>query len=1017
MKFTDIFIRRPVLATVVSLLILLLGLKSFFNLDLRQYPKIETAVITVTTVYPGASAQLMQGFVTQPLQTAISSADGIDYITSSSSQSISTITAKLRMNFDSSVAFTDIMAKVNSVSNQLPKGAQSPTIVKGTGRSIGLLITNYSSDKLNTSQIYDYILRVVQPKLQSVPGVSSADVFGSNPFAMRVWLKPGKMAALKVTADDINAALIANSYLSAAGQLKGLYTITNLNAHTDLHTVDEFKNLVVRQNQGKLVRMRDVADVELGSESYSSSVSYNGHKGVFVSINALPNANPLTVIKDIRAALPEIERALPPSLSQSLVYDSTKFISSSINDVIKTLLEAAVIVILVIFLFLGSLRSVLIPMVTIPLSLIGVCFVMYTLGYSVNLMTLLAMVLAIGLVVDDAIVVLENIHRHIEEGMSPLEASLVGAREIAVPVITMTITLAAVYAPIGLMGGLTGALFKEFAFTLAASVFVSGIVALTLSPMMCSKILVPTEKAEQNFAHKIDAIFSKWQQRYQDLLLKVLKQKKVVSVFGSVVFLSVFFLFALTPNELAPQEDQGFLFSVTMAPPYANVNYLQKYTDEINNVFSKYPEHEGHFIINGTGTEHDGFAGMIFKPWSERSRKAKDVQPLLQADLDQISGIKAFIFPLPDLPTGSDGMPVQFVLRTTADYQTLYRVANELQERAKKSGLFIVVLNDLAFETPQLEMDIDKAKAAQMNISMEQIGNTLSTLLGGNYINRFSIEGRSYKIITQLPDKARYNPSDLEKVYIRTGNGTLVPLANFVTFKTTSQPGTLNQFQQLNSAKLQAVMMPNQTPGTGLAFLEKTAKEILPKNVSYDYAGDSRALKQEGNSLLYTFGFALIAIFLVLAAQFESFRDPLVIMVSVPMAICGALIPLNLGFATINIYTQIGLVTLIGLITKHGILMVEFANKQQEEEGLDKFNAIAKAAVVRLRPILMTTAAMVVGVIPLVIASGAGAASRHDIGLVIAMGLSIGTLFTLFVVPTMYTIISKEKKHKDVNHG
>jgi hydrophobe/amphiphile efflux-1 (HAE1) family protein len=1010
MKFTDIFIKRPVLATVVSLLILLLGLKSFFNLDLRQYPKIETAVITVTTVYPGASAQLMQGFVTQPLQTAISSADGIDYLTSTSSQGISTITAKLRMNFDSSIAFTDIMAKVNSVSNQLPQGAQSPVIVKGTGRSIGLLIANYSSEKMNTSQIYDYILRVVQPKLQSVPGVSSADVFGSNPFAMRIWLKPDKMAALKVTADDINAALISNSYLSAAGQLKGLYTIINLNAHTDLHTVDEFKQLVVRQNKGKLIRMRDVAEVELGSESYSSSVTYNGQKGVFVSINALPNANPLTVIKDIRIALPEIEKALPPSLKQALVYDSTKFISSSINDVIKTLLEAAVIVIMVIFLFLGSLRSVLIPMVTIPLSLVGVCFIMFALGYSINLMTLLAMVLAIGLVVDDAIVVLENIHRHIEQGKSPLDAALIGAREIAVPVITMTVTLAAVYAPIGLMGGLTGALFKEFAFTLAASVFVSGIVALTLSPMMCSKILVHTPKDEKNFANWIDVQFSKVQQKYELYLGKVLNQKKVVVVFGSVIFISVFFLFILTPKELAPQEDQGFLFSVTNAPPYANVHYLEKFTNQINSVFSKYPEHDGHFIINGAGNENSGFAGIIFKPWDERKKTPKEIQPLLQEDLNQIAGIKAFIFPMPDLPTGSDGMPVQFVLRSTVDYKTLYKYANELQERAKKSGLFIVTLSDLAFETPQLEISIDKSKAAQMNISMQQIGNTLSTMLGGNYINRFSIDGRSYKVITELPDKARYNPSDLEKVYIRTSAGTLVPLSNFVSFQMTSQPGSLNQFQQLNSAKIQAVMMPNQTAATGLDFLEKTAKEILPKNISYDFAGDSRALKQEGNTLVYTFGFALIAIFLVLAAQFESFRDPLVIMISVPMAICGALIPLNLGFATINIYTQIGLVTLIGLITKHGILMVEFANKLREEQGVDKLAAIEKAASVRLRPILMTTAAMVVGVVPLVIASGAGAASRHDIGLVIAMGLTIGTLFTLFVIPTMYTIISGERK-------
>ena len=1009
MKFTDLFIKRPVLATVVSLFLFMLGLKSIFSLDVRQYPRVENTVITIKTAYPGASAELIQGFITQPLQTAIAAADGIDTLTSSSSQNISTISAKLRLNFDSSTAFADVLAKVNSVTNQLPQGAQLPVITKTTGSSVALLYVNYASLKLNSSQIYDYLLRVVQPKLQSVDGVSSADILGGNPFALRVWLKPIRMAALNVTTEDINAALISNNYLSAAGQLKGLYTVININARTDLHTVEEFQNLVVRQNKGKWIHLRDVANVELGSENYSSYVSFNGQRGVFIAVNALPSANPLTVIKAIRKELPNVAIGLPPSLTQTIVYDATQFISASINDVIITLIESTFIVIFVIFLFLGSLRSVFIPIITIPVSLVGVAFAMYLLGYSINLLTLLAMVLAIGLVVDDAIVVVENIHRHMEEGQSPLDAALMGAREIAAPVITMTLTLAAVFAPIGLMGGLTGALFKEFALTLAASVFVSGIVALTLSPMMCSKILRP-DNNKKSFTHIVDEKFSQLQKSYGKKLKSVLNHKSVVLVFGSVVFISVYFLFATTSKELAPQEDQGFLFAINTGPSYANVNYMEKFGKEIDRIFDKFPnEQKAHFVINGAGNENTGFAGIILKPWSERKRKAKVIQPLIQNELNNIAGIKSFLISLPDLPTGSNGMPIQFVIKSTSDYKTLYHASQEILNKAKKSGLFIVATTDLDFDTPELNIKVDSAKASEMNISMQQIGNTLSTLLGGGYINRFSMDGRSYKVIPQLPNKSRDNPSDLNKSYLRTSSGKLVPLANFIQYSSDSQPVALNQFQQLNSATISGVMMPGQTQEACLNFLKKTAEEVLPRSMAIDYSGDSRVFVNEGNSLLYTFLFALIVIFLVLAAQFESFRDPLVIMVSVPMAICGALIPMNIGLATLNIYTEIGLVTLIGLITKHGILMVEFANQLRRTKHLDIETAIQEAAATRLRPILMTTAAMVLGVFPLILASGAGAMSRHDLGLVIASGLTIGTLFTLFVVPTIYTFVTSKK--------
>ncbi len=1018
MKFTDIFIQRPVLATVVSLLIFIIGLKSVFNLDVRQYPKVENTVVTVTTTYPGANAQLMQGFITQPLQTSIASADGIDYINSSSSQGVSTIQAHLKLNFNSATAFADILAKVNAVSGQLPREANSPVITKTTGSSIALLYISYSSDKISSQQIYDVLTRIVQPNIQSVSGVASADILGGNPFAMRIWLQPDKMAALNITADDVNKALTSNSYLSAAGQLKGQYTITNIKAETDLHSVEEFNNLVIKETKGKLIRMRNVAEVELGSENYSSSVTFNGKKGVFIGVNSVPTANPLTVVQDVRKVLPDILKSLPPSLNQVVVYDSTEFISASIKDVIKTLGEATIIVIIVIFLFLGSLRSVIIPIVTIPLSLVGVCSIMFLLGYTINLLTLLSMVLAIGLVVDDAIVVLENIQRHLEEGKSAFDSALLGAKEIALPVITMTITLSAVYAPIGLMGGLTGALFKEFALTLAASVIVSGVIALTLSPMMCSKIL-KTEDTSKGFAHWIDVKFTELQNFYEKKLKSVLNFRPVVLIFGGVVLVSVFFLFILTPKQLAPQEDQGFLLTIATAPKYANIRYLEKYTEQINNIFSKYPERAAHFIANGRGSETDAFSGFVFKPWSDRNRSATELQTIIQNDLNEISGIKAFIFSLPDLPTGSSGFPVQMVLKSTDNYTNIYLVMEELKALAKKSGLFIVVDSDLSFETPQLNIEIDKSKAADVNISMQQIGQQLSTFLGGNYTNLFSMDGRSYKIIPQLADNDRYNPSDLKKTYIKSNSGAFVPLSNFINFNISSEPNSLNQFQQLNSATFSAVMMPGQTSSTGLAFLKKEANRIMPYGMSYDFSGDSRTEQQEGNALILTFGFALVIIFLVLSAQFESFRDPLIIMISVPMAICGALIPLNLGFATINIYTEIGLITLIGLITKHGILMVEFANQLRHENNYDIRKAIEKAASIRLRPILMTTAAMVLAVIPLIIASGAGAASRHDIGIVIASGLTIGTLFTLFVVPTMYTYLAKPnlhlKKHKKEN--
>ncbi|QGO22032.1 Efflux pump membrane transporter BepE [Piscirickettsia salmonis] len=1010
MKFTDIFVRRPVLASVVSIMILILGLRALFELQVRQYPKIENTVITVTTTYSGASASLIQGFITSPIEKAVASVDGIDYISAQSVTSTSTISIYLKPNVNADAAFTQVMSQVNSVQNQLPQDADQPVIAKQKSDSVALLYISYSSNELTSPQIYDYLSRVIQPKLQTVQGVGSASILGGNPFAMRVWLNPIRMAALHVTASDVSSALTANNYQTAAGQTKGVFSVYNISAKTDINTVKDFKNIVVKGDGDTLIHLEDIAKVELGSEDYSSSVIFNGKRGVFMAIQSTASANPLSVIKDVRKVLPELTKDLPPSLKQNVVYDATHYINASIQEVIKTIIEATAIVIVVIFLFLGSLRSVVIPVITIPLSLIGVCSLMLIFGYSINLLTLFAMVLAIGLVVDDAIIVVENVHRHIEEGKQPFDAALIGAREIASPVIAMTITLAAVYAPIAFVGGITGALFKEFALTLAAAVIVSGVIALTLSPMMCSKLLV-ADNANGGLAHWLDRQFLRLQQRYERILHHTLEHRPVVLTFGLIILVGIFGMLKMTQKQLAPHEDQGFLITFASAPKYANINYVEKYSEEFAKIYKSFPAIADYFIINTTGAgtfPSQVTSGAVLKPWRDRSMTTMQLQPLLQHKLNQITGLQAQAIQMPALP-GPDGMPIQFVLTSTADYSVLNNVMTKFKAAADKSGLFLFSSSDLKFNKPKLNIAIDRAKAAQMGITMQQIGSTLSTLLSGGKVNYFSLDGRSYKVIPQLADNERLTPQQLNNNYIKTAAGALIPLSTLITLSTSIEPGTLNQFQQLNSATLSAVAMPGHTDTEALNFLKAQATKLMPKGMSYNFSGQSRTLVQEGNALIYTFFFALIMIFLVLAAQFESFRDPFIIMFTVPMAIFGAAIPMAFGWTSLNIYTEIGLVTLIGLITKHGILMVQFANDLQEQEGRDIRSAIEHAAGMRLRPILMTTAAMVVGVLPLIIASGAGAVSRHDLGLVIAMGLLIGTLFTLFVIPTMYTYLTKQR--------
>ncbi len=1006
-KLTDIFVRRPVLAIVVSLLIFIFGIRAVNELQVRQYPKMENTVITITTIYPGASAQLIKGFVTTPLEKQIASADGIDYMTSISDDNVSTITCYIKLNYDSNAAFTDIMSKVSAVRGELPSNAKDPVLTKDTGQTTDLMYISFSSDKMTPEQITDYIVRAVQPKLQTVSGVSRASILGGKTFAMRIWLNTPRMAALGVTPTDIAQALQNNNFQSAAGKTQGEYVATPIDAATGLENVQGFKNIIIKATNNKIVRLQDVAKVELGSQSYDSSVYFNGKPSIFIGVSSTPLANPLTVISDVRKLLPEIIKSYPPNLSSKVVYDATIYIKASIKEVMVTIVEASVIVILVIFLFLGSLRTVIIPIVTIPLSLIGVLGLMLVLGYSINVLTLLALVLAIGMVVDDAIVVVENVYRHIEEGIAPFQAALVGAREIAVPIISMTITLAAVYAPIGLMGGLTGALFKEFAFTLASSVVLSGIIALTLSPMMCAKLLT-IDIGKSPLVHYIDTKFDKLKNYYQSRLHSVLNFRPVTLVFAGIVLLSCVFLYSTSQKELAPEEDQGALFVSVTAPQYANLNYLEKFTNPMNQIYSGIPATSDFFTINGAGTVTSAISGLILKPWDQRTQTQRQVNTSLQQQLrNNIAGVRSLVYPLPSLPVGGSPLPIQFVVNTIEPFEILYPYTLQLLQAAQKSGLFLIITNTLSYDKPQIHLNIDRDKAAQMGVNMANIGNALSIALGGRAINSFNMQGRSYDVIPQVGQEFRFNPDVVKQIYISTSSGKLVPLSTFVTMSTSTQPNNLSAFQQLNSATLNGMLMPGHTIAEGLSFLQTQANKIFPKTIRYDYAGQSRQYIQEGSALVYTFMFSLIIIYLVLAAQFESFRDPFIILISVPLSICGALIPINMGFATINIYTQIGLITLIGLITKHGILMVEFANQLQREEGVSIREAIERAASIRLRPILMTTAAMVVGVIPLLIATGAGATGRFAIGIVIAAGMLIGTIFTLFVVPTIYTFLAR----------
>ncbi|MFN3713629.1 MAG: efflux RND transporter permease subunit [Alcanivoracaceae bacterium] len=1030
MNFTEIFIRKPVLATVVSLVILLLGLRAAFELNVRQYPQLQNAVVTVTTVYIGADANLIQGFITTPLEQEVASADGIDYLVSTSVQGVSVIQAYIRLDYDPNQALTQIVAKVNKMRSQLPQESEAPTVELAVGSTIAAMYLSFSSDVLDNNQITDYLVRVVQPKLTTVAGVQRAQILGDRTFAMRIWLQPDRMAALGITPSDVYGALQRNNVLSAVGSTKGSMIGIDLTAATDLNNADDFRRLVVRATDDAIVRLADVAEVELGSESYATSVTFNGRMATFMGIEVAPDANALDVIRDVRVVLEdEIFPQLPQGLVGDIPYDSTGYIQDSINEVIKTIIEAVLIVIVVIYAFLGSMRSVLIPMVAVPLSLIGAMFLMLLMGFSINLLTLLAMVLAIGIVVDDAIIVLENIHRHIEEGMEPVDAAVQGARELAWPVVAMTTTLVAVYLPIGFLGGLTGTLFVEFAFSLAGAVLLSGIIALTLSPMMCAKILKSHAHGEAKGRAEqfLDDKFETLRLAYQRKLHGALDEKQVIIAFGAIVLVSCYFLFLATPQELEPQEDQGFILAIAQGDPTMTLDYLEKYTRQMNRIAENKDEVENLFLLNGLGgagaATNSAFAGFVLNSWNERDRSTIAMQQDIEGELQKIAGLQMFSFVPPSLPSAGGGPPVQFVIGSTDSFENLLELSDQILTRAYQSRKFIFVDKDLKIDKPRVEVLIDREKAATLGISMQQIGAELGAMLSGGFANRFSLENRSYKVIPQVQRSDRLTPAQLEQYYIRTGAGELIPLATLVSLRETVEPQQLKRFQQLNAVTLQGVPRPGVSLGEALDVLDQAAKDILPPGYSVDYAGQARQLKTEGSGLVLSFFFALVIIYLVLAAQFESWRDPLIMLVTVPMSVCGALLAINVvaiinGFlqmagaeafpgASMNIYTQVGLVTLIGVISKHGILIVEFANKLQEQ-GMSRRQAIEEASSIRLRPVLMTTAALVLAMIPLLIATGPGNGARFAMGLVVSTGMTIGTAFTLFVVPAVYMYIGRD---------
>ncbi|MDT8438058.1 MAG: efflux RND transporter permease subunit [Wenzhouxiangellaceae bacterium] len=1006
MRFTDLFVRRPVLATVVSLLILLMGLRAILELELRQFPELESTTVTVSTAWPGADSDLVQGFVTTPLQQAIAEAEGIDFLSSTSRKGISSIEARMVLNYDANDALAEIQAKVASQRDVLPEAARDPVITSTTGETTALMYIAFFSESMAVPRITDYLIRQVQPLLQALPGVGQAEILGRT-FAQRIWIDPARLAAIDMTAAELVDILVRNNFQAGIGSTRDEFVQIDLSTNTDVSSERDFEQLVIRETPKSIVRLADVVRSELGAETYSETNNYKGQPATYLAIEIAPGANPLDVAALVRGELPGIAEQLPSGLAVDLAYDASEFIDSSINEVISTLAEAVLIVLVVVFLSLGSIRAAVVPSVAVPLSLIGGALIMLLLGFSLNLLTLLAMVLAIGLVVDDAIIIVENVHRHIEQGESKFEAALHGAREMATPIISMTTTLVAVYAPIGFMGGLVGSLFSEFAFTLAGAVLVSGVVALTLSPMLSGKILKPHGEGSRFEAH-VERLFNALAAGYKRRLRAVLEAVPAVVVFGAVLLVSIAFMVQLSQSELAPTEDQGILLYQGQAPQTATLEYLQKYGTQLQQEFEQLPSYERTFMLLGSFGPNTVFGGFRLAPWEQRDISQFEVEPMMQQAVSRVTGLNTSVFARPSIPGSGQGLPLQFVIAAAVGYDQLDQVAGEVQGKAMQSGLFAFVRKSIEFDRPVTRVVIDRERAADLGLSMAELGRELAVLLGEGFINRFNLQGRSYEVIPQVERELRASREQLDDYYVRADSGELVALGSLVHYESEVEPSSRTQHNQRNAVALEGVLAPGVAMGEATAFLEQAAREVFPLGYTFDYKGESRQFKQQGSALLVTFFLSLLVIYLVLAAQFESWRDPFIILTTVPLSVAGAMAFIMLGAASMNIYTQVGLITLIGVVSKNGILIVEFANQLQVARGLSRHDAVIEAAAIRLRPILMTSAALIFAMIPLLIAGGPGAESRFAIGLTIATGLGIGTLLTVFVLPAFYCLLARD---------
>jgi len=1010
MQLPALCIKRPVLATVMNLLIVLAGLLAFDRLTVREYPNIDIPTVTVAIDYSGASAAIVESTVTKVLEDSLSGIEGVDYLSSISRSGKSQITLAFKQGREIDSATSDVRDRVSRVRGRLPDSVDEPVITKTEADAQPIIWLAFSSTQHTPLQINQFADKQVKNRLQTLAGVADIRIFGERKPAMRIWLNAEKLSAFNLTPQDIEAVLRAQNVEIPSGRIESSQREFSVLAETDVNTPEQFSQLIVRQQDGLLIRLADVARVEIAPEDVRRIARFNGTPAVALGVIKTSTANPLEVSQEVRAELPRIEKSLPDGMQVRLAYDSSVFIQESINSVQRTILESVVLVVLVIFFFLRNIRATLIPLVTIPVSMIGALIFMQLFGFSINTLTLLAMVLAIGLVVDDAIVVLENIYRHIEEGKTPMQAAIQGSKEIGFAVLAMTFTLAAVFAPIAFTEGRTGKLFAEFALTLASAVIVSGFCALTLSPMMSSKLLQPHQGQGNVIYRVIERGLDALTRGYQAVLTRMLALRWLVLILAFGAIAAMLMLFRTLPSELSPTEDRGVIVSIGIGPEGSTPAYFDRYAQQVEGIYAKLPELSSTFLIIGFPDETKFISFNRFKPWAERPRSTQVIMPSLMPQLSKVPGVMALASLPPSLGQGTSSSPLEFVIQTTGSYADLGVVIGKLMEKMSENQGIVNPTPDLKLNKPQLSLTVDRDKAALVGVGVSDVGKTLETLLGSRKVTTFKLDGDQYDVILQLEDDGRRTPEQLQQIYVRNSQDQMLPLSTVLTMKETVSPAELNHFNKLRSAKITASLAEGYALGDAVTFMQKSMEEINDPAMSYDWGGQTREFLSSGSALMMAFVLAVLFIYLVLAAQFESFRDPLIIIFSVPLAMLGAVLALKLTQGTINVYSQIGLITLVGLITKHGILLVEFAN-QLQEKGYSKLDAIKESAALRLRPILMTTAAMVLGALPLAMAVGAGAEVRHPIGWVIVGGMTIGTFFTLFVVPCVYLLMGRVHTH------